>query len=115
MARSFWGGNLPDNSNYPFYDSLTKNSDAIFINQHGINGKVLQGYASGNTPIWYSTHPVDTTTKFLGLFNLTGGTVNMSVNLSTIGINATVSVKDVWSGKNLGNFTTTFFAVDHNS
>ncbi len=103
-----WGGNLPDNSTNPFYDSMTMNSAALFIDQHGTNGKVLKGYSPDSTPIWYSTHPTDTTTKFVGMFNLSGKTATMSVNLSSIGINDTVSVTDVWTGNSLGKFSTTF-------
>ncbi|MGA2507328.1 MAG: alpha-galactosidase [Chitinispirillaceae bacterium] len=103
-----WGGNLPDNTNDPFYDSLTKNSSAIFIDQHGTNGKVFKGFAPDSTTIWYSTHPTDTTTKFLALLNLKGSTATMSVTLSSIGITGTVPIRDVWTGANLGNFTTTF-------
>jgi hypothetical protein len=32
----------------------------------------------------------------------------MSVTLSSIGITGTVPIRDVWTGANLGNFTTTF-------
>jgi alpha-galactosidase len=103
-----WGGNLPDNTNDPFYDSLTKNSDAIYINQHGTSGRVVKGFAPDSTTVWCSTHPADTTTKFVALLNLTGRTVSMSVTLSSIGITGTVPVRDVWSGRALGNFTTTF-------
>lgn len=40
------------------------------------------------------------------LANLSGSPSNISVTLSSIGINGTVAVKDVWTGANLGNVTT---------
>jgi alpha-galactosidase len=102
-----WGGNLPDNSNDRFYDSLMMCRDAIFINQHGIRGRVLRSYTT-NTPVWVSTHPTDTTTKFLYLANISGASSAISVTLSTIGITGTVPVRNAWTGASLGNFTTTF-------
>lgn len=104
----FWGGSLPDNKTNPFYDSLTMNRDAIFINQHGTKGRVLTGMASANLPVWISTHPTDTSTKFVALFNLSGSTATITVRLDSLGIIGTAPVKDVWTGKSLGNFTTTF-------
>jgi alpha-galactosidase len=104
-----WGGNLPDNSNDRFYDSLMMCSDAIYINQRGINGRVLRSYST-NTPVWVSTHPTDTTTKFLMLGNTSGSSQNISVTLNTIGFSATqaVPVRNVWTRASLGNFTGTF-------
>lgn len=102
-----WGGNLPDNKDNLFYDSLMTNSDAIFINQRGIRGRVLKSYTT-NTPVWTSTHPTDTTTKFVLLANIGASPATISVALNTIGITTAVSVKNVWTGATVGNFTTTF-------
>jgi alpha-galactosidase len=102
-----WGGNLPDNNNDLFYDSLMKRSDAIFINQHGIRGRVLRSYTT-NTPVWVSTHPTDTATKFLLLANISSASSAIAVTLNTIGITGTVPVRNAWTGASLGNFTTTF-------
>jgi alpha-galactosidase len=104
-----WGGHLPDNSNNPFYDSLMMNSDALYINQHGIKARVLKAQSTG-TPIWTSTHPTDTTTKFLLLGNTSTSSQTISVSLNTIGFPATqaVPVKNVWTGATLSNFTGTF-------
>lgn len=102
-----WGGNLPDNNNNLFYDSLMMCRDAIFINQRGIRGRVLRAYSTG-TPVWVSTHPTDTTTKFLMLANTSGSSQNISVTLNSIGITGTVPARDAWTGAGLGNFTTTF-------
>jgi alpha-galactosidase len=102
-----YGGNMPDNNNNPFYDSLIMNKEAIYINQNGINGKVFKSYST-NTPIWVSTDPVDTTVKFLLLGNISSSASNVSVQLSSIGINKAVPVWDVWAGVDLGTSTTTF-------
>lgn len=104
-----YGGNLPDNKNDPFYDSLMTNGDALFINQHGINARVLKKQSTG-TPIWVSTHPTDTTTKFLLLGNTSTSSQTISVSLNTIGFPATqaIPVKNVWTGATLSNFTGTF-------
>jgi len=104
-----FGGNLPDNKNDPFYDSLLTNSDAFFINQHGIKARVLKAQSTG-TPIWTSTHPLDTTTKFLLFGNTSGSQQTLSVNLTSLGFSATqaVPVKSIWNGANLNTFTGTF-------
>jgi len=104
-----WGGNLPDNSNDKFYDSLMTNANALFIEQHGINARVLKAQTTG-TPIWTSTHPLDTTTKFLLLGNTSGSSQTITVNLTTIGFSATqaVPVKNVWTGATLSPVTGTF-------
>ena len=104
-----WGGNLPDNNNDPFYDSLMTNANALFINQHGIRARNLKAQSTG-TPIWTSTHPFDTTTKFVLLGNTSGSSQTISINLTTIGFSATqaVPVKNIWTGATLSNFTGTF-------
>jgi alpha-galactosidase len=104
-----WGGNLPENSNDRFYDSLMMNSDAIFINQQGIKGRVLKA-ASTNTPVGVSTHPADTTTKFLMLCNTSNSSQTISVALNTIGFPAeqAVPVRNVWTKATIGNVTGTF-------
>jgi hypothetical protein len=104
-----YGGNLPDNSNDKFYDSLLTNSDALFINQHGIKARVLKAQSTG-TPIWTSTHPTDTTTKFVLLGNTSSSSQTISISLNTIGFSATqaVPVKNIWTGASLGNSTGTF-------
>lgn len=104
-----WGGNLPDNKTDPFYDSLMTNSDALFINQHGIKARVLKAQSTG-TPIWTATHPTDTTTKFVLFGNTSNSQQTISINLTSIGFSATqsVPVKNVWTGATLSNFTGTF-------
>jgi hypothetical protein len=103
-----WGGNLPDNNHNPFFDSLMMCSEAIFINQHGMRGKVLKSYTT-NTPVWVSTHPTDTTTKYLYYANTSGSSQSISVALNTIGFSATqaVPVHNVWTKASLGNITGT--------
>ena len=104
-----WGGNLPDNKNDRFYDSLMTNGDAIFINRYGSKGKVLKA-ASTNTPVWVSTHPTDTSTKFLMLGNTSTSQQTVSAAWNTIGFktNQAVSVRDVWTKADLGDFTGAF-------
>jgi hypothetical protein len=112
-----WGGNLPDNNKdtthdnikAPFYDSIMTNSDALFIEQHGIKARVIKAQSTG-TPIWTSTHPLDTTTKFLLFGNTSSSSQSLSINLNTLGFSATqsVPVKSVWTGATVGNFTGTF-------
>jgi len=104
-----WGGNLPDNNNDRFYDSLMMCSDAIFINQFGGKGKVLKA-ASTNQPLWVSTHPTDTMTKFLMLGNTSTSSQQISVALNTIGFSATqaVAVRNAWTRASLSPVTGTF-------
>jgi alpha-galactosidase len=104
-----YGGNLPDNKTDPFYDSLMTNANALFINQHGINARNLKAQSTG-TPIWTSTNPLDTTTKFLLLGNTSSSSQTISISLNTIGFSATqsVPVKNIWTGATLSNFTGSF-------
>lgn len=104
-----WGGNLPDNKDNPFYDSLMTNSDALFINQHGIKARVLKAQSTG-TPIWTSTNPNDTMTKFVLFGNTSSSQQTLSINLTSIGFSSTqsVPVKNVWTGAKLSNVTGTF-------
>ena len=104
-----WGGHLPDNNNNPFYDSLMTNSDALFINQHGIKARVLKAQSTG-TPIWTSTHPTDTTKKFVLFGNTSSSSQTISIGLNTIGFpaNQAVPIRDVWTGRTVGTFTGTF-------
>lgn len=104
-----WGGHLPDNSNDKFYDSLMTNSNALFINQRGIKARVLKAQSTG-TPIWTSTNPLDTSTKFVLLGNTSSSSQTVSISLNSIGFSATqaVPVKNIWTGATLSNFTGTF-------
>lgn len=102
-----YGGNMPDNKNNPFYDSLMTNKDCIYIDQNGINGKVLKSSSTG-TAIWTSADPQDTTVKFLMIANLTQSSASISIDLKDLGITKSVPVKNIWTGEILGNTTTTF-------
>jgi hypothetical protein len=104
-----YGGNMPDNKNDPFYDSLMTNTDALFVNKHGIKARVLKSQSTG-TPIWTSTHPLDTTTKFVLFSNTSGSQQTLSINLTSIGFaaNQAVPVKNIWNGANLNTATGTF-------
>jgi hypothetical protein len=102
-----YGGNMPDNKNNPFYDSLMMNKDCIYIDQNGISGKVLKS-SSTNTAIWTSSDPQDTTVKFLMIANLSQSSASISIDLNELGITKSVSVKNIWTGEKIGNFTNTF-------
>jgi alpha-galactosidase len=105
-----WGGNLPDNNHNPFFDSLMMCSEAIFINQHGIKGRVLKSCSSSSPSIWVSTHPTDTTTKYIYMADTTNSSLTASVTLNTIGFSSTeaVPVYNVWTKAGLENSTGTF-------
>jgi hypothetical protein len=102
-----YGGNLPDNKDNPFYDSLMTNKDCIYIDQNGINGKVLKSSSTG-TAIWTSTDPQDTTVKFLMMANLSQSSASISIDLKDLGITKSVPVKNTWTGEKLGTITNTF-------
>jgi len=100
-----FGGDLP--SNDVFTLSLLTNKDVLNVNQNSTNNKQL--FRNGDLIAWSADDP-KTGDKYLALFNASDSTnaVEMSVRLDQIGLTGTHSIKDLWSGEEIGKFTDVF-------
>jgi len=100
-----FGGNLPDCDTFTL--SLITNKDVLYVNQFSKNGKQL--FRENDLIAWTADDP-ETGDKFLALFNLQDSSENseIQVKFDQLGLTGTHSVKDLWSGKSLGEFTGTF-------
>lgn len=72
--------------------SLLTNTSVIAQDQAGNVGQQIQG---GNSQIWSANNGNGTRT--VGLFNLSGGNANVTVNYSSIGLSGTQKVHDLWA------------------
>ena len=101
-----WGGNLVENTSAEL--ALMTNANVIAVNQNSTGNLPV---TTGNTPVWKADVP-GTNDRYLAMFNRTStNPTNVSVTLSSIGITGTCQIKDLWTGANLGQFTTTFTAA----
>lgn len=113
IARSplIFGGNLPKNDAFTL--SMLTNPDVIAVNQHSSNNHQL--FNTGGRIAWVADVP-GSADKYVALFNtappqpgrLKGGAVTaaaMAVPLADLGLQRTARVRDLWSGKDLGEMT----------
>jgi len=102
-----FGGDLPGCDQFTL--SLITNIDVIYVNQHSINGKQL--FRENDLIAWAAEDP-DTGDKFLALFNISDsvGKAEIGVKFEQIGLTGSHSVKDLWTGENLGEFNGSFKA-----
>ncbi len=85
---------------------LLSNKAVLAVNQNSTNNRQL--FRHLDKIAWIADVP-SSTDKYLALFYLGDYTSSeVSVKFSEIGLNPTCKVVDLWSGKNLGEFTTTF-------
>lgn len=109
IARSplMFGGDL--SMIMPATYRLITNRDVIEVNQHSENNRQL--FRRGNHAAWVADVP-DSPDKYLALFNL-GEDAETPVYtlLADMEINGSCSIKDVWSGQNLGEFKKDFYPV----
>ncbi len=94
------GGNLPENRSEDL--AFETNEEVLAVNQKGIHSHQL--YRKEGLVVWVSQMP-DKRTWNVAFFNLNDKAENMQVNFSQLGIQGTVSVRDLWEKKNLGMFT----------
>ena len=108
-----FGGNLPDND--PFTLSLLTNKKVLRVNQHSTENKQL--ISKDGVICWTATDP-KTRDKYLAVFNLNDSKSRngedfqvIGVDLKELGIDRTSVVKDLWTGKKLGEFNREFELV----
>jgi alpha-galactosidase len=102
-----FGGDLPGCD--PFTLSLITNKNVIYINQHSINGKQL--FRENDLIAWTAEDP-ESGDKFLAFFNASdsAGKAEIGVRFEQIGLKGSHSVKDLWTGETMGEFTGYFKA-----
>jgi alpha-galactosidase len=100
-----FGGNLPDNDDFTL--SLIINNDVLEVNQHSENGKQL--FRNNDLIAWTADDP-KSGDKYLALFNVrdSSASAEISVKFNQIGLSGTHTVKNLWTGENMGSFTDSF-------
>jgi alpha-galactosidase len=88
---------------------ILTNEEVIAVNQDpaGIQGTRVAD--NGDLEVWMKplcTH--DGPEKAVALLNRSGGTANITVSYSDIGISGSASVRDLWAHQDLGEFTDSF-------
>lgn len=106
MFRSplMFGGNLPDNDE--FTAGLITNEDVLNVNQNSNAGRQL--FRNNDLIAWIAEDP-DKGDRYLALFNASEQEqAEISVKFDQLGLSGTHSVKDLWTGKDLGEFKDEF-------
>jgi hypothetical protein len=111
-----FGGDLPSNDDFTL--SLISNKDVLDLNQHSANGKQL--FRDNDLIAWTAEDP-KTGDKYLALFNAsdpqpsiagkavtTPDSAPITVKFDQIGLTGTHTVRDLWTGENLGDFKDSF-------
>lgn len=105
-----FGGNLPDNDDFTL--SLLTNKAVLEVNRHSSGNRQL--FDREGKIVW-TANDLQSGDKYLAVFNIsdndqTKGADNQKiadmilVDLTLLGITGTCSVKDLWTGKVVGNF-----------
>jgi alpha-galactosidase len=97
-----FGGNLPDNDDFTL--SLITNKAVLDVNQHNTNGKQL--FRDNDLIAWTADDP-KSGDKYLALFNArdSSASAEISVKFQQIGLSGSHTIKDLWTGENIGSFT----------
>lgn len=85
--------------------SLLTNDEVIAVNQSSLHNRQL---FRANDLIAWTADAEGSTNKYLALFNATGSSTNISVNLSLLGFTNSCAIRSLWDGVNLGSFSGTF-------
>ena len=109
-----FGGNLPDNDEFTL--SLITNKDVLYVNKNSTNNRQI---FRENDLIGWAADDSKSEDKFVALFNamdqdtvahgpLPADSVVIKVRFDQLGISGTHSVKNLWTGEKLGEFTDSF-------
>jgi alpha-galactosidase len=85
--------------------SLLTNDEVIAVNQFSTHNRQL--FRTNDLIAWVADD-VNSTNKFLALFNATGSSASVPVNLASLGFTNACSIRSLWDGVNLGSFTGIF-------
>lgn len=99
------GNNLTTMSQ--FTKDTLMNSEVIAVNQDALGSQGVLVSDLGGLQV-YSKKLQANGTRAVVLFNRTSAAANMSVNFSSLGLNATASVRDLWSKTEKGTFNNSY-------
>jgi alpha-galactosidase len=85
--------------------SLLTNAEVIAVNQASTHNRQL--FRTNDLIAWVADDAVSTN-KYLALFNATGSSASVPVNLASIGFTNSCSIRSLWNKTELGSFTGTF-------
>ncbi|MCS5735274.1 glycoside hydrolase family 27 protein [Herbiconiux sp. CPCC 203386] len=88
--------------------SLLTNRDVIAVQQNGAPAQPVS--TATNRQVWYALNADGTYT--VALFNLGRTDADITANWSDIGLDGAAEVRDLWQGKKLGSFDTSFTGED---
>lgn len=97
------GGNMPENR--PFDLKLLNNPEVLAVNQRGINPKEL--YHNNESMVWYSEVP-GSKDRYVAVFNLKDANADVPLDLTALGFNGRVTIRDLWARQNKGAFQNTY-------
>jgi hypothetical protein len=105
IARSplIHGGDMTQMDSFTL--SLLTNVEVIAVNQFSTHNRQL--FRTNDLIAWVSDD-ANSTNKYLALFNATGSSASVPVNLASIGYTNSCSIRRLWDGVELGSFTGTF-------
>lgn len=111
MAAPLIAGNDVRNMSQETMDILL-NTEVIAVDQDpaGIQGQRIRD--DGDLEVWMKPLGSENgTEKAVLLFNRSGGSANISVSWSEIGISGSASVRDLWAHQDLGSYSGSFSAT----
>ncbi len=88
--------------------SLLTNRDVIAVQQAGVPAQPVS--TATNHQVWYSQNPDGTYT--VALFNLGRTDADVTASWADIGLTGAAEVRDLWAGKKLGTFDSSFTGTD---
>ena len=93
----------------PFTLNLLTNDEVLAIDQDPLGYQAKQVIKDKDIQIWVKN--LADGTKVIGIFNLGEKTVKYSVNFKLLGLNESLTLRDVWRQKDLGTFTSKYDAA----
>ncbi|MCD9020615.1 alpha-galactosidase [Cohnella silvisoli] len=108
MAAPLIAGNDISNLNQATKDILM-NSEVIAVNQDPLGKQGLLKSDINGLQVW-SKELSTLGTRAVVLFNRSASAANITVNFDNVGLNATASVRDLWTKTDIGSFTTSYTA-----
>jgi alpha-galactosidase len=110
MAAPLIAGNDLRNMSNEIRDILT-NTDVIAVNQDPAGIQGTRVVDNGDLEVWMKPLCTpDGPEKAVALFNRSGGTADISVSFSDIGLSGTATVRDLWQHQDKGEFTGSYSA-----
>ncbi len=85
--------------------SLLTNDEVIAVNQYSLHNRQL---FRTNDLIAWTADAEGSTNKYLAVFNATGSTTSVPINLSSMGFTNSCSIRSLWDKTELGSFSGTF-------